>query len=80
MDTVGRVDEPVPGASVPREPSVEISLQTIYDKVLEIDKKVDTVPRTLNDHEMRLRRMELVLAMVAFAVLGGGVWQMTGIV
>lgn len=40
------------------EPVVKVTLGTIYDKLLEVDKKVDPLPAAVLDHEKRLRAIE----------------------
>ena len=40
------------------EPVVRVTLGKIYDKLLEVDKKVDPLPATVVDHEKRLRALE----------------------
>ena len=40
------------------EPVVKVTLGKIYDKLLEVDKKVDPIPAAIVDHETRLRALE----------------------
>lgn len=40
------------------QPVVKVTLATIYDKLLEVDKKVDPIPATVADHEKRIRAIE----------------------
>lgn len=40
------------------QPGVKVTLGAIYDKLLEVDKKVDPLPATVADHEKRIRAIE----------------------
>jgi len=46
------------------QPAVRVTLATIYDKLLEVDKKVDPLPAIVLDHDARLREVEKQLAAV----------------
>lgn len=52
-------------------PYVKVTLDVIYQKLLDVDKKVDPVPEIVKDHETRIRRMEIQTAVqwVAFGLL-----------
>jgi sulfur transfer protein SufE len=54
---------------------VTVTLEHIYAKVLEIDKKVDPLPGMVRDHETRIRSLErqVWLWCGVSAVGGGGV-------
>lgn len=39
-------------------PSVKVTLRTIYDKLLDVERKVDPLPAQVADHETRLRLLE----------------------
>lgn len=40
------------------QPAVKVTLGTIYEKLLEVDKKVDPLPAAVLDHEARIRSLE----------------------
>jgi predicted component of type VI protein secretion system len=40
------------------QPSLRVTLVDIYATVLSIDKKVDPIPRRIDDHETRIRSVE----------------------
>lgn len=40
------------------QPGVKVTLGAIYDKLLEVDKKVDPLPSAVADHEKRIRAIE----------------------
>lgn len=42
-------------------PAVKVSLDTIYETLLDVAKKVDPVPAQLSDHEVRIRAIEKYL-------------------
>lgn len=52
-------------------PYVKVTLDVIYQKLLDVDKKVDPVPEIVKDHEGRLRKLEIQTAVqwVAFGLL-----------
>lgn len=52
-------------------PFVKVTLDVIYQKLLDVDKKVDPVPEIVKDHESRLRKLEIQTAVqwVAFGLL-----------
>lgn len=59
------------------EPVVKVTLTTIYEKLLDVEDKVNPVPDQLSDHEVRIRAIEkyLWIWIGASAVLGAGVSQ-----
>jgi hypothetical protein len=59
------------------EPSTRVTLGTIYNKLLEVDKKVDPLPGKVQDHEIRIRAIEkyLWVWIGAAGVGGAGVGQ-----
>lgn len=55
------------------EPVVRVTLTTIYDKLLDVDKKVDPIPAAIRDHETRIRSLEKHVWMwLGSASIGGG--------
>ena len=40
------------------EPAVKVTLSTIYQQLVEMDKKLDPIPPRVDDHEKRLREIE----------------------
>lgn len=44
------------------QPTVKVTLASIYEKLLEVDKKVDPVPELVKDHEGRIRKLEIQVA------------------
>jgi len=40
------------------EPAVRITLATIYDQLVAMDKRLDPLPEKVGDHEKRLRDIE----------------------
>jgi len=44
------------------QPTVKVTLASIYEKLLEVDKKVDPVPELVKDHESRIRKLEIQVA------------------
>lgn len=56
------------------EPVVRVTLTTIYNKLLDVEDKVDPLPAKVNDHEVRLRAIEkyLWIWIGAAAALGAG--------
>jgi hypothetical protein len=56
------------------EPVVRVTLTTIYNKLLEVEDKVDPLPQRVADHEVRLRAIEkyLWIWIGAAAALGAG--------
>lgn len=59
----------------PEEPSVRVTLSSIYEKLLDMDRKLDPVPGLVNDHASRLRKLEVQVAVqwVAFGIIVAGV-------
>lgn len=59
------------------EPVVKVTLTTIYDKLLDVEAKVDPLPERVSDHEVRIRAIEkyLWIWIGAAAVLGAGASQ-----
>ena len=57
------------------QPYVKVTLDVIYNKLLEVDKKVDPVPEIVKDQGVRLRKLEIQVAVqwVAFGLLVTGV-------
>lgn len=40
---------------------VEVSLGTIYETLINLDKKMDPIPATVADHEGRIRKLEMFM-------------------
>lgn len=59
------------------EPVVKVTMTTIYNKLLEVEKKVDPIPVQVGDHEVRIRAIEkyLWIWIGASGVLGAGLGQ-----
>ena len=59
------------------EPVVRVTLTTIYNKLLDVEDKVDPLPVKVEDHEVRLRAIEkyLWIWIGASGVLGAGLGQ-----
>lgn len=57
------------------EPVVKVTLPVIYEKLLEVDKKVDPIPSIVADHESRIRALErqVWIWLGASGVVGGGI-------
>lgn len=57
------------------QPYVKVTLDVIYNKLLEVDKKVDPVPEIVKDHGERLRKIEIQVAVqwVGYGLLVAGV-------
>lgn len=56
------------------EPHVIITLQTIYDKLVDVERKVDPLPQQVTDHESRIRALEKrVWGWTALSGGGGGI-------
>lgn len=57
------------------QPYVKVTLDVIYNKLLDVDKKVDPVPEIVKDQGSRLRKLEIQVAVqwVAFGILVAGV-------
>jgi hypothetical protein len=53
------------------QPYVKVTLDVIYNKLLDVDKKVDPVPEIVKDQGSRLRKLEIQVAVqwVAFGIL-----------
>lgn len=56
---------------------VHVTLESIYLKLLDMDKKLDPLPAQAQDHETRLRALErnLWLAVGAASIGGGALGQ-----
>lgn len=62
------------GRKVSEQEGVTITLATIYDKLLQVERKVDPVPATVQDHETRLRKLEMRVWMwLGGAAVAGGI-------
>lgn len=48
-------------------PAVKVSLRTIYEKLLDVERKLDPLPAQVADHEVRIRLLEKSTAMLAGA-------------
>jgi hypothetical protein len=59
------------------EPATKVTLGAIYNKLIEVDKKVDPIPGQVHDHEIRIRAIEkyLWVWIGAAGVGGAGVGQ-----
>lgn len=49
----------MPEQEEPREPAVRITLTQVYQKLVEIESRLGDHPKMLNDHEVRLRNLEM---------------------
>jgi hypothetical protein len=55
------------------EPVVKVTLAAIYEKVLDVDRKLDPIPRAVADHETRIRALERHMWLwLGAASVGGG--------
>lgn len=54
-----------------REPSVRITLTQVYQKLVEIETRLGDHPKMLEDHELRIRNLEMKVW--GFAGLGSAV-------
>lgn len=63
--------------SAQEEAVVKVTLSRIYDKLLDVEAKVDPLPERVNDHEVRIRAIEkyLWVWIGAAGVGGAGVGQ-----
>jgi hypothetical protein len=58
-------------------PFVKVTLDVIYQKLLDVDQKVNPVPEIVKDHEGRIRKLEIQTAIqwvgfgLLIAVVGG---------
>jgi hypothetical protein len=43
----------------PREPAVRITLTQVYQKLVEIETRLGDHPKMLDDHEVRIRNLEM---------------------
>lgn len=43
----------------PREPTVRITLTQVYQKLVEIETRLGDHPKMLEDHEVRIRNLEM---------------------
>ena len=52
-------------------PFVKVTLDVIYQKLLDVDQKVNPVPEIVKDHEARIRKLEIQTAIqwVGFGLL-----------
>lgn len=55
----------------PREPVVRITLTQVYQKLVEIETRLGDHPKMLEDHEVRIRNLEMKVW--GFAGLGSAV-------
>lgn len=63
----------MPDRNETAEPAVRVTLETIYLKLLDVEKKVDPLPPKVADLESRLRAIERQVWMwVGAAAIGGG--------
>jgi hypothetical protein len=62
----------------PGEPFTRVTLGVIYDKLVQLDKKVDPIPTQVSDHEVRIRAIEryLWIWIGAAGVVGAGAGQL----
>ena len=60
------------------EPTVRVTLGTIYDKLLNLEEKLAPLPDHVSDHEIRIRAIEkyLWIWIGASGVLGAGAGQL----
>jgi len=54
-----------------REPSVRITLTQVYQKLVEIETRLGDHPKMLDDHEVRIRNLEMKVW--GFAGIGSAV-------
>jgi hypothetical protein len=54
-----------------REPSVRITLTQVYQKLVEIETRLGDHPKMLDDHELRIRNLEMKVW--GFAGIGSAV-------
>lgn len=68
--------------SEPEEPSVRVTLGSIYTKLQEVERKVDRLPGEVSDHEIRIRAIEkyLWIWIGASGVAGAGISEVAGII
>lgn len=55
----------------PREPVVRITLTQVYQKLVEIETRLGDHPKMLEDHEVRIRNLEMKVW--GFAGIGSAV-------
>lgn len=55
----------------PREPAVRITLTQVYQKLVEIEMRLGDHPKMLEDHEVRIRNLEMKVW--GFAGIGSAV-------
>jgi hypothetical protein len=59
-------------SNVPEEPVARVTLTRIYEKLLDVEAKVDPLPRRVDDHEIRIRAIEKYLwVWIGAAGVGG---------
>ena len=54
-----------------REPTVRITLTQVYQKLVDIEARLGDHPKTLDDHEVRIRNLEMKVW--GFAGIGSAV-------
>ena len=64
------------------EPTIRITLTTIYTKLIEVEKRLGDLPDDVSDHEVRIRAIEkyLWIWIGASGVLGAGASQLIAFV
>jgi hypothetical protein len=60
------------------EPAIRITMTTVYNKLLDVERIVDPMPVQVSDHEVRIRAIEryLWIWIGASGVLGAGLGQL----
>lgn len=68
--------------SEPEEPSVRVTLGSIYTKLQEVERKVDRLPGEVSDHEIRIRAIEkyLWIWIGASGVAGAGISEVASLI
>jgi len=68
--------------SEPEEPSVRVTLGSIYTKLQEVERKVDGLPGEVSDHEIRIRAIEkyLWIWIGASGVAGAGISEVASLI
>lgn len=64
------------------EPSVRVTLGSIYTKLQEVERKVDGLPGEVSDHEIRIRAIEkyLWIWIGASGVAGAGISEVASLI